>query len=155
MNLPAHTDPDYTAELDAAVERIHAVVPGDLVQRFRRESGVTRDSFQSCNPVQSGKVCAVDGSNTLLLESGSMALVAFRAAQSTYDNLARSNRSVSPLKLAMIGPGVENRDFPGLYRDCFNEKPGTPVENEDRSRASSILRDTIEILDHRNDGWLP
>ena len=144
MNLPAHNDPDYTAELDAAVERIHAVVPGDLVQRFRRESGITRDSFRSCNTVQSGNVCAVDGSNVLLLESGSMALVAFRGAQSTYDNLVRANRSVSALKLAMIGPGVENRDFPGLYKDCFNEQPGTPVENEDRSRASAILRDTVE-----------
>ncbi|MEI7433616.1 MAG: DNA double-strand break repair nuclease NurA [Methanomicrobiales archaeon] len=137
-------DPEYDAAVNTAIDKIQATIPKNLVQKFRAESKITRGDFQACNPGDCGEICAIDGSNVMLLESGSMALVLFRAAQSTFMNLERTRRSLTPLTFSMIGPGVENQDFPRLYKDCFSVVPGTPVENEDRTRAASILRDTVE-----------
>ncbi len=135
---------DYDREVTTAVGRIRATVPENLVEKFQASSGISRGDFQPCTPTHCGEICAIDGSNAILLESGSMALVLFRAAQSTFFNLERSRRSLSPLKFAVIGPGVENRDFPELYQECFGEEPGTPLGNEDRIKAAGILRDTLE-----------
>ncbi|HIH26502.1 MAG TPA: DNA double-strand break repair nuclease NurA [Methanoregulaceae archaeon] len=135
---------DYDREMNTAAGRIRATVPENLVEKFRAASGLSRADFRSCTPTQCGEICAIDGSDVVLLESGSMALVLFRAAQSTFRNLERGRRSLSPLKCAIIGLGVENQDFPVLYRECFGQAPGTPLGNEDRSKAAGILRDTLE-----------
>ncbi|MDD1718814.1 MAG: DNA double-strand break repair nuclease NurA [Methanoregulaceae archaeon] len=135
---------DYDREMNTAVGRIRATVPENLVEQFMAASGISREDFRSCTPVQCGEICAIDGSDVILLESGSMALVLFRAAQSTFRDLERSRRSLSPFKCAIIGSGVENQDFPLVYRECFGQAPGTPLGNEDRSKASGILRDTLE-----------
>jgi hypothetical protein len=137
-------DPDYEKAVDAAASRIRATVPANLVEKFREEGGISPEDFQSCTPVSCGEVCAVDGSDVLLLESGSMAIALFRAAQSTFFNMERSRRSISSLEFGIIGPGVENEDFSRLYQDCFEEVPGTPLGNEDRVRTAGILRDTVE-----------
>jgi hypothetical protein len=137
-------DPEYDRAVDTAANRIRATVPEDLVERFGAASGISRADFRPCTPKESGEVCAVDGSNAVLIESGSMALVLFRAAQCTFYGRERGRRSLSPLTFAIIGPGVENQDFPGLYRECFGQVPGTPLGNEDRTRAAGILRDTLE-----------
>ena len=136
--------PGYDREVDTAVGRIRATVPEDLVEKFRAASGISREDFRPCTSAECGEICAVDGSNVILLESGSMALVLFRAAQSTFRDLERSRRSLSPEKFAIIGPGVENLDFPVLYEECFGQAPGTPLGNEDRTKAAGILRDTLE-----------
>jgi hypothetical protein len=73
-----------------------------------------------------------------------MAVALFRAAQCTFRDLERTRRSVTPLQVAVIGPGEENDDFAGLYEECFGQVPGIPLRNEDRSRAAGILRDTLE-----------
>ena len=135
---------DYDREMNTAAGRIRATVPENLVEKFSAASGLSPADFRSCTPTQCGEICAIDGSDVVLLESGSMALVLFRAAQSTFRNLERARRSLSPLKCAIIGPGVENQDFPILYRECFGQAPGTPLGNEDRSKAAGILRDTLE-----------
>jgi len=138
-------NPEYDQAIDEAIGSIRATVPENLVKDFRAESGIRKDDFQTCKPVESGEICAVDGSNVPLLESGSMTLVVFRAAQSTFCNLERSRRSLTPLKFAMIGSeDTINLDFPLLYEECFGVLPGTPVENRDRTRAAAILRDTVE-----------
>jgi NurA domain len=141
--MPHETE--YDNAVNTAISRIRATIPENLVRKFRTASKISRGDFQPCIPGDCGEICAVDGSNVMLLESGSMALVIFRAAQSTFNNLERGRRSVTPLKFAMIGPGVENQDFPGLYEECFGELPGIPVGNEDRTRAAAILRDTVEF----------
>jgi hypothetical protein len=137
-------DPDYEMAADTTVGRIRATVPENLVEKFRQSGGISPEDFRSCIPVPCEEVCAVDGSNVLLLESGSMAIALFRAAQSTFCNLERSRRSLSPLEFAIIGPGAENEDFFRLYQDCFGEAPGTPLGNEDRTRTAGVLRDTLE-----------
>lgn len=137
-------DRDFRDAADTTARRIRSLVPGDLAEMFRQETKITPGEFRPCPFVPPGEVCAVDGSNGLLLESGSMAIALFRAAQSTYHNRERHRRSLSPLRFGVIGPSQENEDFYGLYEECFGELPGTPLGNEDRSRVAGVLRDTLE-----------
>jgi len=135
---------EYADAVKEAAARIRATVPADLVEKFSASGGMTRDDFVRCAPAASGEVCAIDGSNVVLLESGSLALAAVRAAQTTFSGTERSRRSLTPLKFALIGPGAENTDFAELYAECFGELPGTPLKNEDREKAAGVLRDTLE-----------
>ncbi|MDD1705525.1 MAG: hypothetical protein LUQ12_00630, partial [Methanoregulaceae archaeon] len=77
-------DPEYERAVDMAVTRIRETVPADLAGIFGEASGISRADFHPCRQAPCGDICAVDGSNTLLLESGSLAIVLFRAAQSTF-----------------------------------------------------------------------
>jgi len=135
---------EYAGAVKEAAGRIRATIPADLVEKFKAASGIRPTDFIPCTPALSGEVCAVDGSNVMLLESGSMALAVVRAAQTTFVNMERSRRSVTPMTFAMIGPEEENQDFPVLYSDCFGHPPGKPLSNEDITRAAGILRDTVE-----------
>lgn len=135
---------EYAGAVNEAADRIRAKVPGDLIGKFRTTCGIRKGDFVSCMPRDCGEICAVDGSNVTLLESGSMALAVVRAAQSTFRDMERTRRSVTPLHFALIGPEEENQDFPVLYADCFGQPPGKPLSNEDIARAAEILRDTVE-----------
>ena len=135
---------EYTGAVKEAAGRIRATIPANLVEKFATTSGIKPTDFIPCTPIPCGEVCAVDGSNVMLLESGSMALAVVRAAQTTFVNMERSRRSVTPMTFAMIGPEEENQDFPVLYSDCFGHPPGKPLSNEDITRAAGILRDTVE-----------
>ena len=135
---------EYADAVKEAAARIRATVPANLVEKFAAAGGITREDFVRCTPAQSGEVCAVDGSNVMLLESGSLALAVVRAAQTTFRGAERSRRSLTPLKFALIGPGAENTDFADLYAECFGEPPGTPLRNDDREKAAGVLRDTLE-----------
>ena len=137
-------DLDYKETADTMAARIRETVPDNLADEFMEAGRIRHRDFSPCTPVPSGEISAVDGSNVLLLESGSLAIALFRAAQSTFINQERSRRSLTSLRFAIIGPGRENQDFPLLYRECFGESPGTPLGNEDRTRAAGILRDTLE-----------
>jgi hypothetical protein len=135
---------EYSGAVKEAAGRIRASVPANLVEKFAKTCNIKPSDFIHCTPVPCGEVCAVDGSNVTLLESGSMALAVVRAAQTTFLNMERSRRSVTPMTFAMIGPEEENQDFPVLYADCFGHPPGKPLQNEDITRAAGILRDTVE-----------
>jgi hypothetical protein len=135
---------DYSGAVKEAAGRIRATIPADLGEKFERTCGIKTTDFIACTPVPCGEVCAVDGSNAMLLESGSLALAVVRAAQTTFIDMKRSRRSVTPMTFAIIGPEEENQDFPVLYADCFGHPPGKPLQNEDITRAAGILRDTVE-----------
>jgi hypothetical protein len=137
-------DDAYHGSIRETAGRIRASVPADLVEKFAKTCAIAADDFISCSPAPCGEVCAVDGSNVTLLESGSMAIAVVRAAQTTFIDMERSRRSVTPMTFALIGPEDENQDFPVLYTDCFGHPPGKPLQNEDISRAAGILRDTVE-----------
>jgi len=130
---------------EATARRIRSIVPKDLSDRLCQEGEVTKDDFCPCVPVPSREVCGVDGSNALLLESGSMAVAGFRAAQSTFFDRERVSRALSPILFSLIGPADENEDFPGLYLECFGHAPGTQLGNDDRTRTAAVLRDTLEF----------
>ena len=137
-------DDDYTDAVKEAAGRIRSTIPADLVEKFAKISGITPGDFHPCPPAPCGEVCAIDGSNVTLLESGSLALAVVRAAQTTFRDMERTKRSVTPMSFALIGPEAENQDFPVLYADCFGHPPGKPLDNEDIARAAGILRDTVE-----------
>ena len=137
-------DDDYTGAVKEAAGRIRSTIPADLVEKFAKAGGITPGDFHSCTPAPCGEVCAIDGSNVTLLESGSLALAVVRAAQTTFRDMERTRRSVTPMSFALIGPEAENQDFPVLYADCFGHPPGKPLDNEDITRAAGVLRDTVE-----------
>jgi len=137
-------DDAYLGAVRETAGRIRASVPADIAGKYAKASGITKDDFIPCTPTECGEICAVDGSNITLLESGSMALAVVRAAQTTFLNMERTRRSITPMTFALIGPEEENADFPVLYADCFGCPPGKPLKNEDISRAAGILRDTVE-----------
>lgn len=129
---------------EATARRIRSIVPEDLADSFCQEGGLTKDDFRPFFPIPCREVCAVDGSNALLLESGSIGVAVYRAAQSTFFDRERVKRSLSPLLFSLIGPAEGNEDFPGLYEECFGHAPGTQLGNDDRTRTAGVLRDTLE-----------
>lgn len=137
-------DLEFISAAEAMAERIRRTIPENLVDLFADASGFTQGDFRSCRRSPSGEVCAVDGSNAFLIESGSMAIAAVRVAQSTFLNMERIRRSLTPLHLALIDNDEENDDFLCLYMECFGQRPGTPLSNDDRTRTAGILRDTVE-----------
>ncbi len=134
----------YEESVDKALRKITEHIPEDLVQKFAQESGITREDIHPIPPVRSGMVTAVDGSNTMVLEGGSVSIAAIRAVQTTFLNSERHHRSITPLMLVTIGPGHRNRDFDELYEECFGTPPHKGLDNADPERASAILRDTLE-----------
>jgi hypothetical protein len=134
----------YEESVDKALQRITEHIPEDLVGKFAQESGITREDIHTIPQGRSGMVTAVDGSNTMVLEGGSVAIAAIRAVQTTFLDNKRHTRSITPLTLVTIGPGHRNRDFDELYQDCFGIPPHKGLDNADPERASAILRDTLE-----------
>ena len=134
----------YEKSVSAALRSIADHIPEDLVQQFTDKSGITKDDIHPITPGPSGIVSAVDGSNTMIAEGGSIALAAIRAARTTFAGNIRHNRSTTPLTLVTIGPGHRNTDFDELYEECFGIPPHKGLDNADAERASAILRDTLE-----------
>ena len=134
----------YEVSVDLALGKIAAHVPEDLVARFAEKSALHKDDFREIPPGPSGTVSAVDGSNAMVLEGGSIALAAIRAGRTTFAGNVRSGRAITPLTLVTIGPHHRNNDFDDLYRECFGTPPQKGLDNSDPDRASDALRDTLE-----------
>src|SRR5208337_2554960 len=150
------TRTSYEESVKKALRRIAAHVPEDLVAKFAGESRIVRDDIRPIATAPSGIVSAVDGSNAMVLEGGSVAIAAIRAARTTFEGNERAGRSVTPLTLVTIGPGHRNQDFDELFRECFGSPPKKGLDNADPERASGILRDTLEYwVAHRTAATLP
>ena len=134
----------YEESVAKALRKIAAHVPEDLVQQFAAKSGIRRDDIHPIAPGPSGTVSAVDGSNAMVLDGGSVALAAIRAARTTFTGNERAGRAATPLTLVTIGPGHRNTDFDELFAECFGALPHKGLDNADPERASAILRDTLE-----------
>jgi len=134
----------YEESVDRALRRIRDHIPEDLVQQFADKSGITEEHIHPIHPGQSGIVSAVDGSNAMIAEGGSVSLAAIRAARTTFSGNERTGRSVTPLTLVTIGPGHRNLDFDEMFEECFGIPPHKGLDNSDPERASGILRDTLE-----------
>ena len=134
----------YEESVNRTLQRIAEHIPEDLVKKFARESGITRNDIQTIPPGPSGMVSAIDGSNAMIAEGGSVSLAAIRAVRTTFSGGERYNRSITPITLVTIGPGHRNLDFDEMYLDCFGIPPHKGLDNSDPERASGILRDTLE-----------
>ncbi|MGB9176549.1 MAG: DNA double-strand break repair nuclease NurA [Methanoregula sp.] len=127
-----------------ALKKIASHVPEDLVPLFADRSGIRRGDIHPIPPGPSGTVSAVDGSNAMVLDGGSVSVAAIRAARTTFTGNERDSRAVTPLTLVTIGPGHRNQDFDELFFECFGRAPHRGLDNSDPERASAILRDTLE-----------
>jgi hypothetical protein len=127
-----------------ALQAIAAHVPEDLIARFAEESGIRQGEFHRIEPGPAGTVTGVDGSNAMVLDGGSIAIAAIRAARTMFTGNVRAGRAMTPLTLVTIGPGHRNHDFDRLFADCFGAPPHKALDNADPERASAILRDTLE-----------
>ena len=134
----------YEESLNLALRKIAKHIPEDLVKKFAYESGITKNDIHTISPGPSGMVSAIDGSNAMIVEGGSVSLAAIRAVRTTFSHGERYNRSITPITLVTIGPGHRNRDFDEMYLDCFGAPPHKGLDNSDPGRASDILRDTLE-----------
>ncbi|KQC04368.1 MAG: hypothetical protein APR53_03205 [Methanoculleus sp. SDB] len=139
-----HRDTPYADDIDGIVRYITDRSPVDQVGRFIRESGMEKDDFISCPSQFGGNVAAIDGSNAMVLESGSLSFIAVRAAESVFSCGRRERHRISPLRVIRIGPGMTDSGFHDLYAECYNTVPGKPLAIDDLSMAASILRDTVE-----------
>ena len=124
----------YEESVNRALRRIADHIPEDLVQQFADKSGITQEDIHLISPGPSGMVSAIDGSNAMIAEGGSVSLAAIRAARTTFSGGERYNRSVTPLTLVTIGPGHRNLDFAALYEECFGVPPPQGPRQQ-RSRA--------------------
>jgi hypothetical protein len=134
----------YHESVAAALRNIAAHVPEDLVARFAERSGILPDQIHLIPAGPAGTVSAVDGSNTMVLDGGTFALAAIRAARTTFTGNERGGRAVTPITLVTIGPGHRNHDFDALFQECYGAPPHKGLDNADPERASAILRDTLE-----------
>jgi hypothetical protein len=134
----------YEESLTLILERITHQMPYDLVEQFAATSHLTGADIHPIREKTPGIVSAIDGSNAIVAESGSFALAAIRAAQTTFDNGERLSRAITPLSVISVGPEEESEDFRLLMSECFGIFPGTGLKNNDAERVSAILRDTLE-----------
>ena len=134
----------YEESVNRALKKIADHIPEDLVQQFADKSGITREHIHLITPGPAGMVSAVDGSNAMIAEGGSISLAAIRAARTTFVGGDRHNRSATPLTLVTIGPGHKNTDFDEIYEACFGVPPHKGLDNSIPERAVEILRDTLE-----------
>jgi hypothetical protein len=80
----------------------------------------------------------------MVLDGGSIAIAAIRAARTTFTKNERAGRASTPLTLVTIGPGHRNTDFDELFAECYGAMPHKGLDNADPERASAVLRDTLE-----------
>jgi hypothetical protein len=124
--------------------KIRESVPEDLARRFSEDSGFDASSYRHCRPVFDGAVCAVDGSNAIILDAGSFAVAAVRASVSAYAGEARLYHRTTPLEFVTVNPGAGNEDFDRLFRDCFHRPPKVHLDHDDPVRNAAVIRDTLE-----------
>ena len=84
----------YEESVSRALRRIADHIPEDLVQQFADKSGITQEDIHLISPGPSGMVSAIDGSNAMIAEGGSVSLAAIRAARTTFSG----GRTLQPLR---------------------------------------------------------
>jgi hypothetical protein len=135
-------EPEDVAAILGWMEHIR---PSDLAERFAACGGFETSSYLPCPPECPGHVAAVDGSNAEVLGSGSFSVVVVRAVEVTYFGGRRAYAGESPLRAFRIGPERDNQAYFDLYAECFEGAlPARSLDNEDRSEAAAVLRDTLE-----------
>ncbi|WP_292517497.1 DNA double-strand break repair nuclease NurA [Methanoculleus sp.] len=135
----------YLNAIRRVAGRIRDSVPEDLAGRFKAAGGFDVASYRRCRPEFGGAVCAVDGSNAIVLDAGCFAIAAVRASVSAYAGDARLCRRTTPLHIVTVNPGTGNEDFDTLFYDCFHSSPKVHLDHDDPIRNTAVIRDTLEF----------
>ncbi|MDN7013605.1 DNA double-strand break repair nuclease NurA [Methanoculleus sp. FWC-SCC3] len=141
------TDPKtvYRDAIRRIAGRIRECAPPDLPGRFAAAGGFNTSSYRRCPSRFDGAVCAVDGSNTVILDAGSFAVAAIRASISSYAGGSRLHHRTTPLQIVTVNPGRGNEDFDEIYHDCFHCTPKVHLDHDDPVRNTAVIRDTLEF----------
>ncbi|MEG3055249.1 MAG: DNA double-strand break repair nuclease NurA [Methanoculleus sp.] len=134
----------YQDAIRRVAGKIRECAPEDLIERFSACSGFDAGSYRHCRPSFDGAVCAVDGSNAIILDSGAFAIAAVRASVNVYAGSARTCRRTTPLQVVTVNPGAGNEDFDALFHECFHHPPKAPLDHDDPIQNSAVIRDTLE-----------
>jgi hypothetical protein len=134
----------YQDAIRRVAGRIRESAPEDLAGQFSVCSGFDASSYHRCRPGSGGAVCAVDGSNTIVLDAGSFAVAAVRASVSAYAGSTRLYHRTTPLQVVTVNPGAGNEDFDTLFHDCFHCPPKVHLDHDDPVRNTAVIRDTLE-----------
>jgi len=135
----------YRDAIQRVTGRIREAAPEDLAARFAVAGGFDATSYRHCLPGFGGAVCAVDGSNTVILDAGSFAVAAVRASVSAYSCGTRLCRRTTPLHIVTVNPGTGNEDFDEIFHDCFHCSPKVHLDHDDPVRNTAVIRDTLEF----------
>ena len=135
----------YRQAIRRVAARIRECAPADISTRFAAAGGFDAASYTHFEPGFEGAVCAVDGSNAIILDAGSFAIAAIRASVSAFARGRRLYRRTTPLHVITVNPGAGNEDFDEIFYDCFRRRPGTRLDHDDPARNAAIIRDTLEL----------
>ncbi|WP_214084046.1 DNA double-strand break repair nuclease NurA [Methanoculleus sp.] len=135
----------YRDAIRRVTGRIREAAPENLAGRFAVAGGFDAASYRHCRPEFGGAVCAVDGSNTIVLDAGGFAVAAVRASVSAYAGGTRLCRRTTPLHIVTVNPGAGNEDFDSLFYDCFHCSPKVSLDHDDPVRNTAVIRDTLEF----------
>ncbi|WP_250987359.1 DNA double-strand break repair nuclease NurA [Methanoculleus oceani] len=135
----------YRDAIRRVAGRIREAAPEDLAGQFSVAGGFDAASYRRCRPEFGGAVCAVDGSNTIVLDAGSFAIAAVRASVSAYAGGTRLCHRKTPLYVVTVNPGAGNEDFDSLFYDCFHCSPKVHLDHDDPIRNTAVVRDTLEF----------
>jgi len=134
----------YRDAIRRVAGRIRESVPEDLAGQFAIAGGFDAASYRHCRTEFDGAVCAVDGSNAVILDAGSFAVAAVRASVSAYAGRTRLCHRTTPLHVVTVNPGAGNEDFDVLFYDCFHCQPKAHLDHDDPVRNTAVMRDTLE-----------
>ncbi|MBP7411649.1 MAG: DNA double-strand break repair nuclease NurA [Methanoculleus sp.] len=134
----------YLDAIRRVAGRIREAAPPDLAERFSAAGGFDSASYRHCRPEFGGAVCAVDGSNTIILDAGCFAVAAVRASVSAYIGRVRLHHGTTPLHIVTVNPGTGNEDFDTLFYGCFQRPPKVHLDHDDPERNAAVIRDTLE-----------
>ncbi|MDI6866675.1 DNA double-strand break repair nuclease NurA [Methanoculleus sp.] len=135
----------YREAIRRVAARIRDCAPSDLSTRFATAGGFDATTYTHFEPGFDGAVCAVDGSNAIILDAGSFAIAAVRASVSTCARGKRLYRRTTPLHVLTVNPGAGNSDFDEIFYDCFRRHPRAPLDHDDPARNAAVVRDTLEL----------
>ncbi|MCX6683956.1 MAG: hypothetical protein NTZ37_04415, partial [Methanoregula sp.] len=76
----------YEESLNRVLRKIAKHIPEDLVKKFAYESGIVKNDIHTISPGPSGMVSAIDGSDAMIVEGGSVSLAAIRAVRTTFSH---------------------------------------------------------------------
>ncbi len=136
---------DYQDAIQRIAGRIRECAPPDLAGRFAATGGFDASSYRRCRARFDGTVCAVDGSNTVILDAGSFAVAAVRSSVSSYRSGSRLHHRTTPLQIVTVNPGTGNGDFDEIFHDCFQCSPKVRLNHDDPAQNSAVIRDTLEF----------
>ncbi|RXE55070.1 hypothetical protein ABH15_12585 [Methanoculleus taiwanensis] len=135
---------EYRESVARLAGRIREYAPADIIDRFARVSRFDPSSFLTCPSGFEGTVCAVDGSNALLLDAGSFSAAVVRASASSYRGGVRHGRATTPMHLVAVHPDGCNDEFEALFSDCFASSPKALLYHDDPLQNAAVMRDTLE-----------